>query len=158
MISAADTEAIRTRPATLPIEAERDQLAVKPLPPEHIRQAAELAVISRSQPGAGKLLMGNLELHRTTQQLRGKDAEVTLTPREYRLLEYVALNQAGFVTSEELLEKAWHGSRSGDSGGLVRTHVLNQRSKQSALTNGEELIQTYPRMGYLLGVSQRGQG
>jgi DNA-binding response OmpR family regulator len=146
---------VRTRPATLPIEPEQDQLVVKPFSPEQIRQAVDLAVIKGNQPGTDKLRMGNLEVDRTSQHLRGKDAEVLLTPREFQLIEYLALNEGRFVPTEELAEKVWHRRDGGKSAGLVRPTMQNLRSKLSALPNGEELIQTFPRRGYMLGVFQR---
>lgn len=145
----------RTRPATLPIEPEQDQLVVKPFSPEQIRRAVEQAVTSGSQPRADKLFMDGLELDRKSQHLRGKGGEVLLTPREFQLIEYLALNEGRFIPAEELAEKVWHRTDGSKSAGLVRATMQNLRSKVSALTDGEELIQTFPRRGYLLGAFQK---
>ena len=138
----------RTRPATLPIDPERDQLVVKPFSSEQLRSAVELAVKGSDQPGADSLAVGRFELDRRDHQIKNSDEAVTLTRREFQLLEYLALNVGRCVPVEELAQKIWN--RGSDSNGLVRSTMLNLRSKLGGLTNGIDLIRTYPRRGYVL--------
>ncbi|MFQ5473697.1 MAG: response regulator transcription factor [Dehalococcoidia bacterium] len=138
----------RTRPATLPIDPERDLLVVRPFSPEQVRSAVERTVKEAGQPGAESLTVGHFELDRRAYQISSSDEAVTLTRREFELLEYMALNEGRCVPVGELGEKIWH--RGSDSTGLVRSTMLNLRSKLDGLTNGADLIRTYPRRGYIL--------
>ncbi|MFQ5472118.1 MAG: response regulator transcription factor [Dehalococcoidia bacterium] len=138
----------RTRPSTLPIDPERDQLVVRPFSPEQVRSAVEQTVTGADQPGAESLTVGQFELDRRAYQIRSSDEVVTLTQREFQLLEYLALNEGRCVPVGELGEKIWHRGRESD--GLVRSTMLNLRSKLGGLTNGVDLIQTYPRRGYVV--------
>ena len=140
----------RWLPGLLPVHAGLDEVVVKPCSAEDVRQAVEraLAASHRSRPSV--VLVGDLQLDRTTQELRGNGVQVQLTPTEFRLMEYLAQRQGAIVSSEELLEKVWEFYPGTGSSELVRSHVRNLRAKLRTAAPGRELIQTVPRRGYRL--------
>jgi DNA-binding response OmpR family regulator len=141
----------RTRPASLPIEPERDEVVVKPFTPEQVRLAVERVTRAAERSRSDTLLIGHLELDRATYELRDDAAAVILSPTEFRLMEYLAQHQGRWVSSEELAEKVWERKAGSKSAGLVRSHVQNLRAKLRALPRGAELLQTWARRGYRLG-------
>ena len=140
----------RTPPGALPIDPERDPLIVKPLAPEQIQPAIELAISGAAFATVEKLVIGRLEMDRPSGTVRSNDTSVALTPTEFQLLEYLAMNTGRFVSAHELLEKVWQRNASPGSAGVVRTHVQNLRMKLAPIADGRKLIKTYARRGYLL--------
>ncbi len=137
-------------PGSLPLRAGLDEVVVKPCSAQDVQQAVEraLAASHRSRPSV--VLVGDLQLDRTTQELRGNGVQVQLTPTEFRLMEYLAQRQGAIASSEELLEKVWEFYPGTGSSELVRSHVRNLRAKIRIAAPGRELIQTVPRRGYRL--------
>ncbi|WP_336057861.1 response regulator transcription factor [Nitratireductor sp. CH_MIT9313-5] len=54
-----------------------------------------------------RYVVGDLELDRLTHQVRRAGQEITLQPREFRLLEYLMRNAGKVVTRTMLLEHVW---------------------------------------------------
>jgi len=73
---------------------------------------------------------------------------VTLMPIEFRLLEYLMERSGTVVTADDLLEKVWGFFPHTGSGDIVRSHMRNLRRKISSVTQGREVIRTFPRRGY----------
>lgn len=139
---------VRTRPGTLPIDPENDQLVVKPCSPDRLRQALGLA--TTHEPPPDRLLVGGIELSRADQSVRNGAGTAMLTPREFQIIEYLAAHCGRFVPAAELAEKIWRRPRSGEYSSIVSTSMKNLRDKLQPLTNGKALIETFPRRGYLL--------
>ncbi len=144
------SSAARWLPGSLPLRAGLDEVVVKPWSAAELREAVEraLAASHRSRPNV--VLIGDLQLDRTTHELKGNGVQVQLTPTEFRLLEYLAQRQGAIASSEELLEKVWEFYPGTGSSELVRSHVRNLRIKVKIAAPGQELIQTVPRRGYRL--------
>jgi DNA-binding response OmpR family regulator len=73
---------------------------------------------------------------------------VTLTPTEFRLLEYIMERPGKFVTAEELPKKGWGFFPHTGSGGIARFRVRDLRRKTGKVARGREVIRTLPRRGY----------
>ncbi len=142
----------KARPGSLPVDPESDQIVVKPCSPDRIREAVERCAAARRQAPPDRLLTGGLELSRSDHTVRNKFGAVILTRREFQLIEYLAANRGRFVPSTELAEKIWCKPPGGEYSSIVSTSVKNLRAKIQPLCNSEELIQTFPRRGYLLNV------
>src|SRR3990170_10147 len=140
----------RWLPGSIPLQAGLDEVVIKPCSAQDVRQAVErgLAASHRSRPSV--VLIGDLQLDRTTHELRGNGVQVQLTPTEFRLMEYLAQRQGAIASSEELLEKVWEFYPGTGSSEVVRSHVRNLRAKARIAAPGRELIQTVPRRGYRL--------
>ena len=92
--------------------------------------------------------IGDLEVDTVGRTVRRQGAVVSLTHREYRLLELLAL-RGGETVSRMEIEEHLYGSRSLPLSNVVDSAVCNIRSKLRE--HGEApLIHTRPRLGYVL--------
>jgi two-component system alkaline phosphatase synthesis response regulator PhoP len=72
---------------------------------------------------------------------------VTLMPREFEMLRYLAERSGQTVSREELLERVW-GKLSGNLTRTVDMHVANVRHKLETDPKSPELVLTDPGEGY----------
>jgi DNA-binding response OmpR family regulator len=94
------------------------------------------------------LRIGDLEIDTVGRNVRRNGAVITLTNREYRLLELLAFRQGDTVSRTEI-EEHLYGSRSLPLSNVVDSAVCNIRNKLKE--HGEAvLIHTRPRLGYVL--------
>jgi two-component system OmpR family response regulator len=101
------------------------------------------ALIRRAAGKAAPLLtVGELELDLAARRVRRAGAEVTLTAREYSLLEYLALHRGAVVSRTELYEHLFDEDDSTLSN-LLDVHVSNLRRKL-----GHDVIATRRGHGY----------
>jgi len=140
----------RWLPGSLPVRAAFDEVVIKPCSAKGVRQALERALAASHRARPSVMIVGDLELDRVTQELKGNGLQVQLTPMEFRLMEYLVQRQGAVVSSEELLEKVWKFHPGTGSSELVRSHLRNLRAKVRIAAPGRELIQTVPRRGYRL--------
>lgn len=134
----------------LPVDAERDEIVVKPCEGKDIRHAVEKAVSASGGARPETISIGDLTISTSSHELRGNGEPVQLTPTEFRLMSYLVERRGSIVPSEELLEKVWEFYPGTGSSELVRSHVRNLRGKLRLATGGTELVQTVPRRGYRL--------
>jgi len=94
------------------------------------------------------LVVADLEVDTVARSVRRNGASVSLSHREYRLLEFLALRGGHTVTRMEI-EEHLYGSRSLPLSNVVDSAVCNLRAKLKQ--HGEApLIHTRPRLGYVL--------
>ena len=141
----------RWLPGSLPVRRDFDEVVAKPCGPREIRQAVERTLSAAGRGRPNMIAIGELQLDRLSHELRGEGVVVTLTPTEFRLMEYLAQRTGSIVPSEELLEKVWQFYPGTGSSELVRSHIRNLRGKLRVAARDRELIQTVPRRGYRLG-------
>lgn len=79
---------------------------------------------------------------------RGK-REITLTAREYALLEYFMRNQNKLLTKTQILEHVWDYNYDGLSN-IVETYVKYLRKKIRTVHTDRELIHTMRGSGYIM--------
>lgn len=92
--------------------------------------------------------IADLEIDTAGRIVRRNGVLVSLTNREYRLLEFLALRHGDTVSRMEI-EEHLHGSRSLPLSNVVDSAVCNIRAKLKE--HGEvALIHTRPRLGYVL--------
>lgn len=77
---------------------------------------------------------------------------IEFAPKEYAILEYLALNSGKTVSAEELIEHVWD-SEVDLFAVSVKVHISNIRKKLKAIC-GDELIQTVRGSGYLIEKEQ----
>ena len=75
------------------------------------------------------------------------DKEVDLTPTEFSILLYLALNKGKVVSSEELFEKVWK-EKYFDSNNTVMVHIRRLREKLNEDTKKPKFIKTVWGVGY----------
>lgn len=76
------------------------------------------------------------------------DDEITLTKKEFALLEYFMTNQSRVISAEEIIEHIWDASADSFSGS-VRVHISSLRKKLKA-SLGYDIIATKIGKGYFL--------
>ena len=94
-----------------------------------------------------RLLYDDVELDRVAHQASRRGARLDLTPKEFRLLEYLMLNAGRVVRRTELLEKVWD-LHFDPMSNVVDVHVGHLRRK---LEHGDAppLVHTVRGVGYV---------
>ncbi|MGI6604996.1 MAG: response regulator transcription factor [Firmicutes bacterium] len=126
-----------------------DDYVVKPFSPRELVMRVK-ALLRRSCPqpaGRDVLTFPGLSIDHPARRVEAAGHEVSLTPKEYDLLYFLA-SQAGRVfTREQLLEKVWGYDFYGDQR-TVDTHIKNLREKLKRAGRGAEHLVTVWGVGY----------
>ncbi len=80
--------------------------------------------------------------------------EVKLTPTEYTILRYLALNGGKIVTHAQLIRELW-GPDSVPDESYLRVYILQLRRKIEQNPSVPDLIVTEPGMGYRLAATEK---
>ena len=97
--------------------------------------------------GETKLTYKDLVLDTESKQVYIKENEITLTAREFAILELLMSNPKKVFTRANLFESVWENEFLGDDN-TVNVHVSNLRSKISAKDKTNEYIQTVWGIGF----------
>lgn len=132
------------------LEAGADDYLTKPF--AFAELYARIRALARRQPLAEaettRIVVGDLVMERTSQTVTRANVDLDLLPREYKILEYLMLNEGQLVTRTMLLEKVW-GYRFDPKTSLVQTHLSRLRAKVDRPFD-IELIRTVRGAGYVL--------
>ena len=112
---------------------------------------ARVEVLSRRHGGPGEettYRVGELELDRLSHRVARGSAEITLQPREFRLLEYLMKHAGQVVTRTMLLENVWDYHFDPQTN-VIDVHISRLRSK---IDKGFEkpLLHTIRGAGYMV--------
>jgi two-component system, OmpR family, response regulator len=112
---------------------------------------ARVEVLARRRSGRSEetvLRVGDLELDRLSHQVRRGDSEITLQPREFRLLEYLMKHAGHAVTRTMLLESVWDYHFDPQTN-VIDVHISRLRSK---IDKGfsQPLLHTLRGTGYMI--------
>ena len=145
MLTAKDT----TSDKVVGLDAGADDYLVKPFKLEEL-SARIRALARRSRELTPQVLQhGELQLDPATQVVTYAKEAVSLTPKEYLLLEYFMRHPAQVLSRAALLDKLWEfDQESGE--GTIKTHLTNLRSKLRAAGTPKGFIETVYGMGYRL--------
>ena len=112
------------------------------------------AVLARSRaasPNVQHLIsLGDLVIDLEKRSVRQGDKELSLTPTEYRLLEYLARNQGRAVPEAELAQAVWGTYREEDASTL-RRFIWLLRKKVEENPSDPKLVKTVRGFGYRMG-------
>ena len=130
------------------LDAGADDYLVKPF--ALVELLARVRALTRRQASGvqGVLRAGSLELDRLKRSVRRGERPIPLAPRQFRLLEYLMLNQGRAVSRSELLREVWNLSFDPDSN-LVDAHISTLRSALEQ-AGQSRLIHTVRGVGYTL--------
>ena len=102
----------------------------------------------RSDHNLAPLELGNLVLDVVARECRRGDAEISLSPREFALLEALLRHRGEVISKQELLDRVWGEDFEGDPN-VVEVYVGYLRKKIDA-PFGVESIKTVRGAGYQL--------
>ena len=95
---------------------------------------------------ASVLRVGDLELDRSSQQVKRAGKRIDLTSKEYSLLEYLVANAGRVLSRTMIIEHVWDESFEGLTN-IVDVYVRHLRAKVDELHPGK-LIRTVRGVGY----------
>ena len=97
-----------------------------------------------------KIVVGSLEIDTSGQKVRRGGKEISMTAKEYALLEYFARNAGRVVGREEISDHVWDETFDPFSN-LIEVYInrLRQKIDENA---GSSLIQTRRGAGYILEI------
>jgi two-component system OmpR family response regulator len=112
---------------------------------------ARVEVLARRRIGRNEetvLRVGDLELDRLSHQVRRGSEEISLQPREFRLLEYLMQHAGQVVTRTMLLENVWDYHFDPQTN-VIDVHISRLRSK---IDKGfsQPLLHTIRGAGYMV--------
>ncbi|MBW4552008.1 MAG: response regulator transcription factor [Aphanocapsa sp. GSE-SYN-MK-11-07L] len=145
ILTARDT----TTDKVVGLDAGADDYLVKPFELEEL--AARIRALSRRSADTKPALLsyGKLQLNPGTCEVTYAGQLVSLTPKEYMILECFLRQPTQLFTRAALLEKLWEFDQlAGEN--TIKTHITNLRQKLKAVGNSEDLIETVYGIGYRL--------
>lgn len=146
MLTARDT----TGDKIIGLDAGADDYLVKPFDLKEL--AARIrALARRSQEICPPILIhGEMQLNPATQQVTYAGNLLSLTPKEYMILEYFLRNPNQVLTRSAILDKLWEFDKSSGEQ-TIKTHITNLRNKLRASGSSEDFIENIYGIGYRLG-------
>jgi two-component system, OmpR family, response regulator len=113
------------------------------------------ALLRRGAPERPVVLMaGDLSLDPGRREVQRGSTTITLTPREFGLLEYLMRNRDTVVTKSDILQHVWDPHHRGPEN-VVEVYVGYLRRKID-VPFGTNTIETIRGVGYRLGSESRG--
>ena len=131
------------------LNAGADDYVVKPFD-AHELIARVQALLRRGQTTSPPILTwGDLSVHPSHRVVTYGTRSLTLTPKEYAILELFLRNPQHLFSARLILERAWTSLESpGEE--AVRVHIKELRHKLTAVGAPKDFIKTIHRVGYQL--------
>ena len=98
------------------------------------------------------LVFADLEIDTDAHEVRRQGRLIELTPTEFALLRFLVSNAGRVLSKRQILDHVWEYDFGGNDG-VVQTYVSYLRRKIDAFD--PPLIQTVPRVGYVVRASDR---
>lgn len=127
-----------------------DDYMTKPFAIEELLARIRVALNRKKnkEPKLDNLQIGNLKLNLASRDAYYKDDELTLTKKEYELLEYLIRNKNVVLSREELLNHVWDYEYFGDTN-VVDVYIRYLRQKIDEKYE-IHLISTVRGVGYII--------
>jgi two-component system response regulator QseB len=126
------------------LDAGADDYLVKPFDLDELSARVRAVARRRSGRAESVVRIGDLEIESASRHVRWKGADVTLSPREYALLEALA-NRPGAYLTRSQLEERLYGWEEEIASNAVEVHIHALRRKLDP-----DFIRNVRGMGYTL--------
>ena len=145
MLTARDT----TSDKIIGLDAGADDYLVKPFELDEL--AARIRALSRRRGEVQSLVFtyGEIQLNSVSCVVTYADKVLSLTPKEYGILEYFLHHPQQVVSKSALLDKLWEFDKSSGEE-TIKTHLTNLRRKLKEAGCLVDLIETVYGVGYRL--------
>ncbi|PZD93491.1 DNA-binding response regulator [Paenibacillus sambharensis] len=141
-------------------EVGADDYVVKPFSPREViyrvkailRRSSATAFLSKEANTSNNIVFPHLVIEHDAHRVTAGGHEVSLTPKEYELLHYLAISPDKVFSREDLLKDVWNYEFFGDLR-TVDTHVKRLREKLNKVSpDAAAMITTVWGVGYKLEV------
>ena len=141
-------------------EVGADDYVVKPFSPREViyrvkailRRSSATAFLTKELNTSNNIVFPHLVIEHDAHRVTAGGQEVSLTPKEYELLHYLAVSPDKVFSREELLKDVWNYEFFGDLR-TVDTHVKRLREKLNKVSSeAAAMITTVWGVGYKLEV------
>ena len=145
MLTAKDT----TNDLIVGLDAGADDYLVKPFKIQEL--AARIRALSRRSLETKLPILSyeELRLDPNTGEVAYGGNLLSLTPKEYLILEYFLRRPKQIVTRSTIFDQLWEFDHSSGEG-TIKTHITNLRNKLKAAGSKNNLIETVYGVGYRL--------
>lgn len=130
------------------LESGADDYLVKPFAWKELLARVRNLIRHRYGQQSNNLDIGELKIDTLARRIWYRDTELRLRPREFGILEYLALRVGKIVSRTELSEHVYDHAVDLKSN-AIDSAICNIR-KKLALAGCDDVIATVPRRGYLL--------
>jgi two-component system, OmpR family, KDP operon response regulator KdpE len=134
------------------LDAGADDYLAKPFSVEELLARMRVAIrhLTRSRAGEGPIFQtGELRVDLAQRMAWVAEAEIHLTPIEFKLLAVLVRHSGKVVTQRQLLKEVW-GSGSDEQGHYLRNYIHHLRHKLEADPTRPVYLSTEPGVGYRL--------
>jgi len=129
------------------LDAGADDYLLKPVNPEVLKARLRAAVRRGGANRNDQIVIGDLAMNRLARTVLGAGKDVSLTPKEFAMLEHLMLRAEEVVSRTELLEHVWN-MKFDPGSNVVDAHVARLRQKLRGITRPE--IRTSRGVGFVL--------
>ena len=126
------------------LDAGADDYVIKPFEPAELISRCRALIRRSAGHGSAVLVIGTVEIFTAQRTIRQAGMNVPVTPREFRLLEYLAIHRRRVVPRGELLEHLYGNSEETLSN-VLDVFVGSLRRKL-----GADVVQTRRGHGYIV--------
>jgi two-component system OmpR family response regulator len=126
------------------LDAGADDYVIKPFEPAELISRCRALIRRSAGHGSAVLVIGTVEIDTAQRTIRQAGMNVPVTPREFRLLEYLAIHRRRVVPRGELLEHLYGNSEETLSN-VLDVFVGSLRRKL-----GADVVQTRRGHGYII--------
>ena len=129
------------------LEGGADDYLVKPFDFDELTARVRAQLRREGLHRAATITVGKLEVRSESRQVFWDGTEIALTPREYQILEVLALNEGRVLSRDVLQSRVWGHEETVPS--VVDVHIMAVRKKLEP-TGAKNLIHTVRGFGYCL--------
>ena len=130
------------------LDAGADDYLLKPVSNDVLKARIRAAVRRGGAGAPDHLALGDLHLDRLNRHVYGAGKEISLTPKEFSMLEYLMLRPEETVPRSELLEHVWN-MKFDPGSNVVDAHMARLRAKLRQVITTPD-VRTVRGVGFMI--------